>query len=157
MEYKILKMKTLIEFIKNYENDYDNDINKINDNEEEQIIDIQIREIKIRKRWEIIKEKLKKDVANFVEQIFNTNKRKKEEEIDTKEIYNLILKLRQVLTSANKEKIQEAEIGIELEEQMKFLNKVKIKKKNKGPGRPKKDKNNKDKTQSNLNNFISLK
>ena len=105
MEYKILKMKTLIDFIKNYENDYDNDINKINDNEEEQMIDIQIREIKIRKRWEIIKEKWKKDIANFVEQIINTNKRKKEEEIDTKEIYNLILKLRQVLTSANKEKI----------------------------------------------------
>ena len=157
IEYKILKMKALIEFIKNYENDYDNDINKINDNEEEQIIDIQIREIKIRKRWEIIKEKWKKDVVSFVEQIINTNKRKKEEEIDTKEIYNLIVKLRQVLSSANKEQIQEAEIGIELEEQMNFLNKVKIKKKNKGPGRPKKDKNNKDKTQSDLNNFINLK
>ena len=89
IEYKILKMKALIEFIKNYENDYDNDINKINDNEEEQIIDIQIREIKIRKRWEIIKEKWKKDVVSFVEQIINTNKRKKEEEIDTKEIYNI--------------------------------------------------------------------
>ena len=80
----------------------------------------------------------------------NANKRKKEEEIDTKEIYNLILKLRQVLTSANKEIIQEAEIGIELEEQMNFLNKVKIKKENKGHRRLKKDKNNKDKTQSNL-------
>ena len=89
MEYKILKMKTLIEFIKNYENDYDNDINKINDNEEEQIIDIQIREIKIRKRWEIIKEKWKKDVASFVNKFINANKRKKEEEINTKEIYNL--------------------------------------------------------------------
>ena len=137
MEYKILKMKAFIEFIKNYENDYDNDINKINDNEEEQIIDIQIREIKIRKRWEIIKEKWKKDVASFVEHIININKRKKEEEIDTKEIYNLIVKLRQVLSSANKEQIQEAEIGIELEEQMNFLNKVKTKKKNKGPGRKK--------------------
>ena len=82
-------MKELIEFIKNHENDYHNNINKINDNEEEQIIDIQIREIKIRKRWEIIKEKWKKVVANFVEQIINTNKRKKEEEIDTKEIYNI--------------------------------------------------------------------
>ena len=70
-------MKTLIEFIKNYENDYDNDINKINDNEEEQIINIQIREIKIRKRWEIIKEKWKKDVRSFVEQIISANKRKR--------------------------------------------------------------------------------
>ena len=35
MEYKILKMKVFIEFIKNYENDYDNDINKFDDNEEE--------------------------------------------------------------------------------------------------------------------------
>ena len=59
---------------------------------------------------------MEKNVANFVEQIINTNKMNKEEERDTKEIYNLILKLRQVLSSANKEKIQEAEIGIELEE-----------------------------------------
>ena len=157
IEYKILKMKTLIEFLINYENDYDNDINTINDNEDEQTIDIQIREIKIRKRWEIIKEKWKKEVANFVKEIIDKNKGKKDEEIDAKEIYSLILKLRQVLSNSSKEIIQAAEIGIELEEQMNFLNKVKIKKKNKGPGRPKKDKNEKDKTQTNLNNFINLK
>lgn len=131
-------MKTLIEFIKNYENDYDNNINKFNDNKDEQIIDIQIREIKIRKKWKIIKEKWKKDVANFTEQIIDANKGKKGKEINAKEICTVILKLRQVLSNANKELIHEAEIGIELEEQMNFVNKVRIKKKNKGRGSPKK-------------------
>ena len=49
IENKILKMKTLIEFIKSHEYDYDNDINENNENEDEQIIDMNIREKKLEK------------------------------------------------------------------------------------------------------------
>ena len=90
IENKILKMKTLIEFIKSHEYDYDNDINKNNENEDEQKIDMNIREIKIRKKWDMVKQKWKNDASYFTEYIIKENKDKlNEEDLDTKEIHGL--------------------------------------------------------------------
>ena len=66
-----------MEYIKEYKYFKDNDMNKNNENIEDQKIDYTIKEIKIKKRWETIKEEWKKDVEGFMEDCIKNSIRKR--------------------------------------------------------------------------------
>ena len=154
----ISKLKVIIEYIKNYKVIDDNDINKNNNNIEEQIIDYTIKEIKIKKRWNNLKEQWKTNINDFTENLINYNINKDKENINTTEVYKLIEKAREAIAVSDKRLYKEIEIAIELEEQNEFLDKI-IKKNShnienkRGPGRPKIIKT-KDKNQSNICDYF---
>ena len=157
----ILKLKLIIEYIKNYKIIDDNDINKNNNNLEDQIIDFTIKEIKIKNKWNNMKEIWKTDINNFTEKLINCNINKDKEDINTTEIYKLIEKARDAIAISNKNLYKEIEIAIELEEQNEFLDKIITKnlhniENKRGPGRPK-IKKLKDKNQMDIYDFFDKK
>ena len=136
-----MKIKTSIEYVNNYKDTVDNDIN-------EQIIDYTIKEIKIKQKWVEIKEKWKESVEAFVDDLILTNKGKNQDELNTSSVYNLVNKLREKIASTKNEITKELEIAIEIAIEIDDQNDILIKCKNKlqineekekkGPGRPKK-------------------
>ena len=138
---KILKIKTAIEYLKNYKDSDDNDINKNNTDLNEQLIIYTIKEIKIKKEWTELKEKWFESAKCFVDKLLNINKNKNEENLNTSDIYMLITKLRKRIGTTIKEKVKELEIAIETDEQNEIIKKYKAKindkdNENKKPGRP---------------------
>ena len=108
---KILKIKTSIEYINNYKDKDDNDINKMNNNINDQIIDYTIKEIKIKQKWVEIKEKWKESVEAFVDDLILTNKGKNQDELNTSSVYTLVNKLREKIASTKNEITKELEIA----------------------------------------------
>ena len=124
---KILKIKIAIEYLKNHNDNNDNDINKNNINLNELIIDYTIKEIKIKKEWTELKEQWIENIKDFVNKLISINNNKSEENIITSDIYILITKLRERIGSTKKEKVNELEIAIEIEEQNDVIKKYKAK------------------------------
>ena len=121
-------METLKIFIRENNNeDSENDINKDNDNIEEQLVDYIIKEIKIKAKWTAIKEKCEPEAIKIAEELLRINKNKNYDNIETKLIYELIEKIREMVCNISKEKCKEAEIALELEEQNEFIQKIKKK------------------------------
>ena len=124
---KILKIKTAIEYLKNYKDSDDNDINKNNTDLNEQLIIYTIKEIKIKKEWTELKEKWFESAKCFVDKLININNNKNEENLNTSDIYMLITKLRERIGTTIKEKVKELEIAIETDEQNEIIKKYKAK------------------------------
>ena len=75
--------------------------------------------------------------------MISINNNKNEENLITSDIYVLVTKLRERIGSTEKERVNEIEIAIEIDEQNDVIKKYKAKinyknneNKNKGPGRP---------------------
>ena len=157
---KILKIKTAIEYIQNYQDNEESDINKNINDINEQIIIFTIKEIKTKKKWEEIKETWVETVNFFVDKLILANKNKEGENINTSEVYALIEKLRLAIANANKEQTKDLEIALEIEEQNEFIRKIIDEKKEeiqqkKGPGRPKKKEYIKDNKQMKIDQIFN--
>ena len=98
-----MKIKTSIEYINNYKDTDDNDINKMNNDINDQIIDYTIKEIKIKQKWVEIKERWKESAEAFVDDLILTNKGKNQDELNTSSVYTLVNKLREKIASTKNE------------------------------------------------------
>ena len=150
---KVNKIKSAIEFIK--ENKIaapTNDITDCINNENIQLTNLIIKEIKINKMWKKIIDDWKPYSELFITNIINN--KQKIEDIDTSEINKLVEKLREEVAKTNKETCSQLEIALELYEQEEFHKKI-VKKNDskKRPGRPKAKKLN-DKSQTKIDNFF---
>lgn len=103
----IEQILTIKEYIKINEEEIEEDIKY--ENTEEALEKYIINEIKINEKWKQVKNKIKEDAKNKIEQIINNNI------INVEELERIIADLRKSLARMSKEKIKEIEIGNELD------------------------------------------
>ena len=142
-ENEYIKSKKIIEqifaineYIKSY-NDEEVEEDIKNENIEEALEKYIIKEIKINEKWKLIKNKIKEEAKNKVDQIINNNI------INIGELERIIAELRKNLSLISREKIKEIEIGVELDNLNNINEEIKLNFRNsenkRPPGRPKKE------------------
>lgn len=150
----ILKICTIQQFINISNNEITDEEINMNEDEDAQLEKMLISEIRIRDKWKKIKRQVKDSAVKTLNEVIQNNKNKNDKEIQAKEIDQLIIQTRQLISCQSKELIKELELGIELENMYLISEEyIERNKEKRPPGRPKKIVT-KDNKQKSLTEFL---